>query len=153
MNPKEYYNKIAKPRHKKEPWHRILISINYRCYNKNSEDYEWYSSRNIKNNLTISDIKYLMERDDYRNLKYPTIDRINNNRDYELSNCEFIENIENCSKDKRKSVLQFNLEGNFIKEWESQAEVSRQLGISQGNIGACCRNERKQAGGFRWEFS
>ena len=153
MNSKEYYNKIAKPRHRKEPWYRILISINYRCYNPNSEDYEWYHSRNIKNNLTISDIKYLMNRDNYRNLNYPTIDRKDNNGDYTLGNCRFIENNENSAKDKRKPILQLDLKDNFIKEWRSQSEVSRQLGINQGNIGSCCRKERTQAGGFRWQFA
>ena len=152
MNYKDYYNNVAKQRNKREPWKRLLKSINYRCYNPNSEDYIWYRSKKIENYLTIDDIKYLMERDNYYKLKNPTIDRKNNDGNYELNNCRFIENTENAAKDKRKPVLQYDLAGNFIKEWISQAEAGRKLGISQGNIAGCCSGKRLQASGYKWKF-
>ena len=51
-----------------------------------------------------------------------------------------------------KSVLQFDLENNFIKEWKSSTEVQRVLKINQAHIGACCRKQRKTAGKFKWQF-
>lgn len=51
-----------------------------------------------------------------------------------------------------KKVLQYDLKGNFINEWKSGTEASRQLNMSQANISACCRGLRKQANGFVWKF-
>ena len=43
------------------------------------------------------------------------------------------------------NILQYDLEGNFIKEWSSikEAELHYNPGMSN-NIGACCRNKQKQ---------
>ena len=51
----------------------------------------------------------------------------------------------------KKAVLQFDLEGNFIKEYPSQIEAERQTGISNVNISSCCRGKYSQAGGFIWK--
>ena len=48
-----------------------------------------------------------------------------------------------------KPVLQFDLHGNFIKEWTSEKEVERVLGIT---INACCTGRQKTAGGFQWKL-
>ena len=52
---------------------------------------------------------------------------------------------------KSKPVLQYDLEGNFIKEWKSTMECCRN-GYNQGHVGACCRGERKTHKGFIWEY-
>ena len=49
-----------------------------------------------------------------------------------------------------RCVLQYDLEGNFIKEWPSAAEAKRQLGID--NITVVCSGKRKTAGGFIWKY-
>lgn len=54
---------------------------------------------------------------------------------------------------RSKVVLQFDLEGKFIKEWSSLSEVVRQLDIvSHNNLSACCNGRRSQAYGFIWKF-
>lgn len=53
----------------------------------------------------------------------------------------------------RKRVLQFTKDGQFIAEYPSQTEASLQSGVSQGNIGMCCRGERKSAGKYIWSFA
>jgi hypothetical protein len=57
-------------------------------------------------------------------------------------------------KDNKLStaVIQYDLDGNFIKEWESQNEVRRQLGFKQGQISECCHNKRVTANGYKWKF-
>ncbi len=50
-------------------------------------------------------------------------------------------------------VIQLDLEGNFIKEWESQTQA--QLYFNKPNsdgVGACCRGEQKTAYGYKWKF-
>ena len=50
-----------------------------------------------------------------------------------------------------KSVLQYTLTGDFIKQWPSISEAQRTLGIN--NIGLACAGKRKKAGGFKWKYS
>lgn len=49
-----------------------------------------------------------------------------------------------------KSVIQLDLDGNFIKEWRSAAEAKKFLGID--NITVVCNGKRKQAGGYLWKW-
>lgn len=47
-----------------------------------------------------------------------------------------------------KSVLQFDQDGNFIKEWPSAAAAKRALRIE--NITVVCNGNRRYAGGYIW---
>lgn len=53
---------------------------------------------------------------------------------------------------KAKAVLQYDLTGKFIKEFESSQDVQRQLGFSSSQIRACCRGEYKTSKGYVWIF-
>lgn len=48
-----------------------------------------------------------------------------------------------------KPVIQYDLAGNFIKEWKSQLEVSKYLKLDINN---CLRNRYKSAGKFQWKY-
>ena len=50
-----------------------------------------------------------------------------------------------------KPVLQFTLDGEFIREWPSTMECGRN-GFSQSHVAECCRGERKSAYGFLWMY-
>lgn len=54
----------------------------------------------------------------------------------------------------KKPVLQYDLQGNFIKEWTSQsdAEMNYSKDRDKDNIGACCRGKQKSAYGYLWKF-
>ena len=49
-----------------------------------------------------------------------------------------------------KKVYQYDLIGNFIKEWNSIQEVEKNLKIS--NISSVCYGKRKTAGGYIWRY-
>lgn len=51
-----------------------------------------------------------------------------------------------------KPVLQYDLQGNFVKEWECISQVERELHINRGQIRFVCRKQRNSAGGFKWEY-
>lgn len=52
-----------------------------------------------------------------------------------------------------KPVLQFDLQGNFIKEWDGATEASIAMSKpGSDGIGACCRRKQKTAYGFIWKF-
>lgn len=51
-----------------------------------------------------------------------------------------------------KAVLQYSLDGTFIKEYPSVREVERQLGFRNTNISACCLGKYKQSHNFKWQY-
>jgi len=50
----------------------------------------------------------------------------------------------------RRPVLQYDLEGNFIREWDNLIELSKQY--QTGNISACCWGKQKTSYGFMWRY-
>jgi len=53
----------------------------------------------------------------------------------------------------KKAILQYDLDGNFITEYESINEAARQLGIRNDGISACLRKKQKSAYGYRWFYT
>lgn len=72
-------------------------------------------------------------------------------------NCNWGTGIERCTKKningkKSKTVLQYDLQDNLIKEFPSIMQAHRELGFSQGNINKCCKGKRKTAYGYKWRY-
>lgn len=61
-----------------------------------------------------------------------------------------IEHRKNISEALKIPVLQYDINMNFIKEWDGQIDATRELGIN--HIGECCKGKIKSAGGFIWKF-
>lgn len=53
----------------------------------------------------------------------------------------------------RKKVYQFDLNGNFIREWKSTREASRNLNISHANISRCCNGIFNHSRGFIFRYN
>lgn len=51
-----------------------------------------------------------------------------------------------------KKILQYDLEGNFIKEWDSFKDIERALNVSYTCIWAACNGKRKQIKGYIWKY-
>ena len=66
-------------------------------------------------------------------------------------NCNFGTRIERISKRRSKTVLQYDLEGNFIREWKSTAECGRN-GFNQGHVAACCQGKLKKHKDSIWRY-
>ena len=61
--------------------------------------------------------------------------------------------IDRMSKPKSRIVYQYNLDGNFIKEYRSVREAANNLKLSHSNISRCCNNISKHAGGFIFRYN
>ena len=48
--------------------------------------------------------------------------------------------------------MQFDLEGNFIKEYESITQASKELNNSLNNISQCCLGRSKTSKGYIFKF-
>lgn len=51
---------------------------------------------------------------------------------------------------RSKPVLQYDLDGNLIKEWPSVSEIERKLGFY--HISCCCLGKYKTAYGYIWKY-
>lgn len=78
-----------------------------------------------------------------------------------VENLEWITPKDNCNYGTRnerqglghsKPIEQYDLEGNFIKEWDSAAQVERDLGFNHSNISKCCLGRYNIAYNYKWKF-
>lgn len=59
---------------------------------------------------------------------------------------------ENILLSHRKVIPQFNLDGEFIKEFNSIKEASWEIGISKPAIVHYLKGKTKKAGGYKWKY-
>lgn len=82
---------------------------------------------------------------------YRHINHINKNKECNLpSNLEWCTQTYNTRYSKAKVVKQYDLDGNFIKEWVSINEAMNQTNIK--HIWDCCKGKRKTAGSYIWRY-
>ena len=55
-------------------------------------------------------------------------------------------------KIKATPVIQYDLENNIIKEWDSIKKATLCLNLYDGDISKCCKGRQKTVGGFKWEY-
>ena len=53
---------------------------------------------------------------------------------------------------KGKKVLQYDLKGNFIKEYSSAHQAELETGINYSSICACCREEIEHVKEYQWKY-
>lgn len=51
-----------------------------------------------------------------------------------------------------KPVLQYDLDGNFIRKYYGIMEAQRETGVQFKNISKVCHGERNSAGGYFWKY-
>ena len=56
-------------------------------------------------------------------------------------------------KIKGRKVNQYDLQGNFIKQYSSINGASRQFNRKGNNIRACCKGNQKTAYGYKWKYA
>ena len=154
-----------------------ITSPTNRVYIGQSVDIEkrWKDYDNIKNiskqgKLYNSFIKYGVINHKFEIIEECLIEQLNKRERYWQDyynvlkgglNCRLTKDGDKSGKDSKytidirsqkikKKILQYDLEGNFIKEWNSIVEPKTQLKIN--NIISVLKNKHKQAGGFIWRY-
>lgn len=61
------------------------------------------------------------------------------------------EKIKRAEKIK-KPIIQMDLDGNFIKEWNSATDAKKALHIKGAHIYDCCKNKRIKCDNFKWRY-
>jgi group I intron endonuclease len=53
---------------------------------------------------------------------------------------------------RKKGIQQFTLDGEFVNDYKSVSEASKQTGCNKTSIAKVCRGERKSCGGCFWKY-
>ena len=49
-------------------------------------------------------------------------------------------------------IIQYTLNGEFVREWNSTADIQRELNIYRSNISMCCKGKKKSSHGYMWRY-
>jgi hypothetical protein len=85
---------------------------------------------------------------------YNYINQIDKNKsNNNANNLEWCTQSYNVIYSKGRKINQYDKNNNFIKTWNSIADIKRTLNIDNGSIVRCCKGIKKSAGGFKWEYN
>ena len=97
--------------------------------NPNNLPFVNHKDENVKNNV-------------YSNLEWCTA----------KYNCNYGTRLQRIAVKNNKPILQFDLNGNFIKEYESITQASKELNIKLNYISSCCLGRRRKTKGYVFKF-
>jgi hypothetical protein len=129
-----------------------------RCNNPNNKKYRDYSGRGIKVCEAWKDFRVFFA-DMGPRPDGLTLDRINNNGNYEPGNCRWATYHEQRINSRPKSHVSSNLHFFYahglngeIVIWNNQREFAIKFGLNPSHVGGCLRNERKQHRGWTFQW-
>lgn len=108
---------------------KILRNMRYRCKNSNYSGYKWYGGKSVRvcdewDKNTQSFIQWSIENGYDEN---KTIDRINNDGDYEPSNCRWVDNQTQQNNRSNNVYLTYNEETKTLREWSEVLGIDYSL--------------------------
>lgn len=99
--------------------------------------------------------KYIIE-----NLSMPILSKFfkvsektifNNLKEFEINKDKSIWKLQ-CASSPKKVVLQYDLDGNLVKEWSDGIDDIKRSGLSGDNIAGCCRGLYRFSEGYIWRY-
>lgn len=134
--------------------YRVWASMKARCLNPDEPAYPNYGGRGItvceewRDSFTAF---YDWAIKDYR--KGLTLDRMNVNGGYSPDNCRWVTRKEQArNKRNNVSVSQYDINGRFIRVWDTMGEAAENTSATIQNIWSCCNGRHKSAGGYIWRY-
>lgn len=113
--------------HSKTPLYRVYYAMKQRCYDEKSREYHNYGLRNIK----ICD-EWLESFSNFYNWCISNgykrglqIDRIDNDGNYEPSNCRFVTSSQNSNNKRTCIYIEYNGETHTINEWSRILHINK----------------------------
>jgi len=116
-------------------FYKIWQDMKARCYNKKNIGYKNYTGRGIA--VCKRWLKFENFRDDMRQSylehcgecgeKQTMIDRINNNGNYQLNNCRWVNRKEQNSNTRKNVFILFNNKKQTINQWERELNIDHRI--------------------------
>ncbi len=126
-----------------------------------------YSKQELKDWL-FSQKKFHILYDNWKRLDFqkmysPSVDRKDDYIGYTINNIQITtweandqkgksDRINGINNKNSKDVIQYTKKGEFMKEYCSIRQASRETHIPPPNISQCCAGRNNTAGGFVWKF-
>lgn len=98
----------------------------------------------IKRNKTCKGFLFIYE-EEYKNMSKEDIDKLVQDAIYIAK--------PNKGSFKERILYQYDLNGNFVKEWRSLSYAARELGLDKIAMFWCTRKLNKSTGGYFWTYS
>lgn len=147
--------------------YKITNTTNGKCYIGQSRDIEARWAKHLSTyksspewELYRAFKKYGIAAFSFEVIEECSIEELNEREVYWIAQFDSFNNGYNmtlggeaCNGTNDKAVYQYDLSGNFIKEYKSAHDAARENNIQFTNICKVCRGERKTAGGFGWSYT
>lgn len=144
MTPKGVLNTIYRNQLLKQK--RKNINVNY--------TYEEFKEKYLHNGTYLKLYDNWVKNNYASELK-PSFDRIDRTKDYSFDNLQIItwkENNEKGRKEHSKKVNMYDLNGNYIKTYNSIIEASEENNLNHANITSCCKGRLNKTGNYIWKY-
>lgn len=107
---------------------------------------------------------FLLDKTNFKSMPYEDISKIDLNKlqinhkdenpaNNNVNNLEWCTNLYNYMYSNSTKVDQYDLNGNFIKTWNSIKDITITLGIKHTAIIACCKGRCKTTKGYIWKYN
>jgi len=136
----------------------IYQALKNRCTNKNDKYY--YGMKFCTKDEFISkfenDKEFLKQFENWKKtgrniINVPSIDRINNDKGYDIDNLQFITHSENCWKDRITTPVMVIKNQELIGIYASLNQAVIDLDVQQSNAWKVLHGEREQTQGYIFE--
>lgn len=109
--------------------HSVWGNMKDRCTRPNSKAYPRYGGRGITvcSEWALSFATFCEWAKAHGWQRGLEIDRIDNNGDYEPSNCRFVTKVANCRNKHNNRILEFRGESKLLVEWAEQVNVPTKI--------------------------
>jgi len=124
-----------------------------RCRNSKHVGYKYYGEKGITYSPMWEDFKifYLQMGSSY--VEGYSLDRIDPEKNYSISNCRWISKSENTIRAHSLPIAQFNLDGTFVKSFDSVKEASLLLDyVSQTSLNRILKLDNTPYKGYLWRY-
>lgn len=123
--------------------HFIENKNNYPCVNHIDSNRKNNDASNLEFCTHKQNTQWALKTGRFDNMKKLNSERMKDNK---LNGYIYANEI------TKKKIIQCDLDDNFIKEYQSISEASRQTGITITGISYCANGIRKSGGGYLWHF-
>lgn len=129
-----YRNKILSPCKDKDGYLKVLL----------------YKNKKRKN-ISVHRLIALTFLDNYDN--FPVVNHKDENKqNNRVDNLEWCTIFYNNRYKRTKKINQYDMNKNFIKQWESARDIQRELNFDHSNITTCCKKNIKMYG-YYWSYT